>query len=230
MGLRKKILLPTVLFVSGILPVSCSSDGPIGPHSTPPPIRQNQAPDTELTHLFGNEGRVTYTFSGQDTDGSIDYIAVQFNNGPLQNFNLSTFSRTIGIVEGTNRVKATAYDNEGKADPTPEEYSFISPTESQATSAIAGVLNTRSSFFERLEREVLLSLGASESFLVDFLVTKTDGTNAVVNYVGHEGNLSEELDNQRVLNTFGIPNLYLVMIPDDEIRSRLNAFIDNGFN
>jgi len=101
---------------------------------------------------------------------------------------------------------------------------------SQAIATIEEILNARTSSYRRFERDVLLSLGALESFLVDFLIIKNNDTDAVVNYVGYKRDLSEELANQGALDTFGIPNLYLFRLPDDEIKSRLNAFIDNGFN
>lgn len=194
---------------------------------TQPPV--NNPPQTEITPQFGNDGKITYTFSGTDSDGSIDYISVRINGGIPQNLDNGSFELE-DIIEGTNSVTATAYDNEGLADPTPAEYSFVSPTESQAEEIILGYLTENSPSYEKFEREVLLSLGAAESFYVDFLLTKRDSTDAVVNYVGHEEDLTEESANQGLLNIFGIPNLYLVRMPETEIKSRLDIFKNNGFN
>ena len=221
MSFRQRILWPSALLALLALPISCGSKTP-----TEPIVIPNKAPDTEITHVFGNE--ITYTFSGTDTDGSIDYISVRINDGAVQNVSNGSY-KSISIIPGTNSVEAIAYDNKGLADSSPAKYSFISPTESQARATILSVLNAHSSSYQRFEMDALLSLGASGSFPVDFLITRNNGTNAVVCYVSHLENLTEELANQELLKTFGIPPLYLPRIPEDEIRSRLNDFISNGF-
>ncbi len=223
----RKGFLTTGLF--GSLLLGCNGDDIVKPPPPPPPPPENQAPNTAITHQFRDDGRITYTFSGTDSDGSIDYISVRINGGASQNL-INGSSKLIDIIEGTNRVKATAYDNKGLADPTPVEYSFASPTETQAKEIIAGILNTYSSQYKSFEKNVLLSLGASDSFSVDFLITTTDDKNAVINYIGYRKNLTEELVNQRLLNTFGIPNRYFVRIPESEISSRIGNFANNGFN
>ena len=151
---------------SSTLFLSCGKDSPTSPSPPPPPPPpQNRAPQTEITHQFGNDGKITYTFSGTDSDGSINYISVRVNGGTSQNLNNGS-SKLIDITEGTNMVEATAYDDKGLADPTPANYSFVSPTEDQAIPIISGILNTRASSYNRFERDALLSLGASEGFML----------------------------------------------------------------
>lgn len=210
---------------SSVLFLSCGKDSSTSTSQPNPP----GYPQTEISYQFGNDGKITYIFLGTDSDGVINYISVRVNGGVSQNLNDGS-SKLIDIIEGTNMVEATAYDNEGLADPTPAEYSFVSLTEEQAIPIISGVLNARASSYNKFERDVLLSLGASEGFYVDYLITKKDSTNAVVNYVGYRKNLTEEFTNQGLLSTFRVPNLYLIRIPETEITSRLNDFIDKGFN
>ncbi len=207
--------------------LACSDGGKIT--GLPPPPPANKAPQTELSYQFGNDGKVTYTFSGTDSDGSIKYISVRINGGTPQNISNGS-SKLVDIVEGTNTVNAIAYDDKDLADPTPAEYSFVSPTESQAETIISGYLAIQSSSYKKFERDAMLSLGASDVFPVDFLITKSDNTNAVINYVDHKEDLTKESANQRLLALFGIPNLYLVRLPEAEIKSRLDSFRKNGFN
>ncbi len=223
----KRGVAATLLASSLVFGASSCSDDPTSPPSRVEP--KNKAPDTEIFHEFGNEGEVKYTFSGSDPDGSINYIVVRINKGSSSNVDNNS-SMLVDIIKGNNSVEATAYDNKALADSTPAEYSFVSPTESQADSIISEYLGRHSSSYENFEENVLLSLGASEGFYVDFLITKDDGTNAAINYIGYEKDLEEELNNQEMLNMFGIPSLYIVKVPGQEIKSRLDAFRNNGFN
>lgn len=214
--------------LAGLL-AACGGCNPTDPDTKKSEESENQAPNTEIISQFRDDGKVAYTFSGTDSDGSVNHVAVRVNGGASQNLS-SGSSMLVDIIEGTNRVTATAYDNKDLADPTPAEYSFVSPTESQAEAIILGYLAANSSSYKKFERDVLLSLGESGSFYVDFLVTKSNNTNAVVNYVEHKENLMQESANQKLLALFGIPNLYLVRLPEVEIKSRLDIFKNKGFN
>ncbi|MDO8528704.1 MAG: hypothetical protein Q7S06_02330 [Nanoarchaeota archaeon] len=187
------------------------------------------SPDTTVTKEFTNNGQVKYIFSGTD-DGSIEHIAARFNNtGDYQNFN-NNDSVLVQIIEGNNSVEARAYDNEGLADPTPASDSFVSPTEEEANQFIEGILSGRSGTYGHLERDVYISIGESDVFHVDLLIRKSDGTDAVINYTGHQSSLESELYNKGLLDLYGIPNLYLARIPESEMQSQLEDFIDNGYN
>ncbi len=226
MGLRQRILLPALVSLFSIFPASSCNSPPTTP--PPPPPVVNRAPDTEIIHSFGEYGTITYTFSGRDTDGSISRISVKINSLASRDVGLNS-SLEVSIIEGANRAEATAHDNEDLADPTPAVYSFVSPTETQARDLISRILGERASTYRRLERDVLLSLGAIENFYVDFLATTNDGTDAVICYVGHTENSGVQRANSEYLSLIGVPNRYFFRLPEIEITSRLTTFINNGF-
>jgi hypothetical protein len=227
MGLARRLWLPTLIVPLTALIMSCDGGGgdeggnknPIKP---PTPV-SNVLPNTEILHY---NGWVRHTFPGTDTDGTIDYIHVKYGTGSALNVSNNS-TRSVPIVSGENSVEATAYDNDGGADPTPAKYTFISPTESQAASAIISVLNSRSSTYQSFTQNALLSLGESASFPVDFLITLNDGTNAVIEYINHSESLTEAAARQAVLAVYGISNISFPRFPTDEIRSRLNDFLNN---
>ena len=180
----------------------------------------NEAPDTQITKKFKDNGEVEYTLSGTDLDGSVDYISAKFNDGNYQNFANNT-SVSVPIIKENNTVEAIAYDNQGLDDSTPATDSFVSPTEDDAILLMGRLLLERGATFEK---DVLMSLGASDNFYVDYLIGKKNGRDAVVNYTGYKKNLEEECSNKELLNSYRIPNLYLVRIPESEIKLKLLDF------
>lgn len=219
------------IILSNALIFSCGDDhdepkNPIGPNPPPP---QNNAPNTEIFVNFQDDGKVNYTFKGTDSDGNISYITVKLNEGDSQYLNNNS-SKLVEIIKGNNTVKATAYDDKGLADLNPAEYSFNSPDEDEAKKTIDNIFVGTRAYWNSIKSNALLSLGEKDSFVVDYLVKRNDGKDAVVNYIGYKKDLNQEISNQKILSSFRIPSLYLVRIPANEINSKLSSFISNGFN
>ena len=190
----------------------------------------NKEPDTTIMRKFNNMGKIEYSLSGIDEDGSINYISAKFNNlGDYQTFDNNSVT-LIPIINGNNTIEAIAYDDKGLSDSTPATTSFISPTKEVAKQKIVSILNSKEDTYAWICEEVMLSLGTSDGFLVDYLVRKKDGTDAVINYISHQDNLATEVSRKELLNSYGIPNLYLGRIPEDEIQTQLDAFIEGNYN
>ncbi len=214
-----KSLLAILLSLSTVMPFNCDK-----------PVPKNEAPDTEITsRQFNDKGEVEYGFLGTDSESYVDHISVSFNGGNYQNFSNNSLV-SVPIREGSNTAEATAYDDEGKADPTPAIDTFISPTEEQARTLIDNILSGRSGTYGSLEEDVLVSIGASDNFYIDYLIKRDNKPDAMVNYVEHGEDLGKELLNKQQLDLYGIPNLYLIRVPESEINLKLNDFIDNGYN
>jgi len=201
----------------------------ISPFVDCPTPTPNEAPNTHITKEFPDDGNVEYTFPGTD-DVCVDYIKVKINNGGYQNFSNNS-SVSVPIIEGNNTVEAIAYDNKGEADPTPATYSFNSPTEYEARTLIDTLLDSKGINLEDIDKDVILySWG---NILVDYLITKNEKP-TVVNYIGHQNNLKEELNNKRVLDGLTgkppLPNLYIPRFPESKITEDINEFIDNNYN
>ena len=202
-----KFSLALLLSASTIMPLNC--------------CLINEAPDTQITKKFKDNGEVEYTLSGIDLDGSVDYISAKFNDGNYQNFANNT-SVSVPIIEENNTIEAIAYDNQGLDDPTPATDSFVSPTEERAKELMRQLLLEKGATFEK---DVLMSPGALDNFYVDYLIEKKDGPeDAVVNYVGYKKDLEEECSNRELLGLYGIPNRYFIRIPENEIISQLLDF------
>lgn len=236
---RTIVRFPLVLLVSAsiVMPLSCSPTPPKndtpsqvtnGENETPDsPVIINEAPDTQITRTFDDDGTVTYTLSGTDDD-SVDYISVRINDGDWEDFYDDNISVSAPIIKGNNTIEARAYDDEGQKDETPAMGFFVSPTEEEARKLMEEIIEELGGYYA-LQEDALLSLGADKSFYVDYLIKRKDKQDVVVNYVGHEDDLEEELNNRRVLDMYEIPNLYFVRIPETEINSKLRDFIDNGY-
>lgn len=193
----------------------------------------NQPPETdEIDEWFDNKGNVEYSVSGWDPDfcDYVDHILVEINDSIEEIVDGSSGTVLTKIILGENNFTAEAYDKHGEPDPIPAESSFYSLTQKEAEEVMNGIFEGRVGDYTSLEKKALVCLGASDDFLVDYLVRKTDDTDAIVNYVGYGKNLEDELANSELLGLYGIPNLYIVRVPEDEIRLRLNGFIDKGFN
>jgi hypothetical protein len=181
-------------------------------------------PDTDFERIFNN-GEVEYTLLGI---GNVGGINVKFNDSENEVF-YDGDKVLVPIKEGINSLWAEAYNQWGK-DLTPATDSFISPTQQEAEKIIEGILAENPWAYDSLKKEELMSPGLYSSFYVDYLITRHDTTNSVIQYVGHEKNLEEELINQQTLLDYGIPSLYLWRIPEEEINLKLNKFINNNFN
>lgn len=214
-----KLLLSILLSLSIVTPFNCKPPAPN-------PSTRNEAPDTQITKKF-KDGEVEYNLSGRD-DGSVDSISARFNSGNYQNFSNGSLV-LVPIISGANTVEARAYDDEGKVDPTPAIDTFISPTEEQARTLIDNIFSGRSGTYSSLEKDVLVSLGDS-NFYVDYLIKRDGKPDVHIDYVGYTEELEEKLSNKEQSNLYGIPNLYLIRIPESEINLKLNDFIDNDYN
>ena len=180
-------------------------------------------PDTDIRREF-DKGNALYKVTGTVPIGSITAIKVEVDGKPYKEA-ANEEVLTIPIVQGENKIRATAYAG-AIPDPTPAEDSFVSPTEEDARKIIDNVFAGKTGY-GTLEKDVLVSPGISGSFRVDYLVTKPDGTNAVVNYTGYEDDLNAELLNKDVLDEIGVPNRYFARVPQSEFQ--LDEFISGGF-
>ncbi len=225
----RKSLNILLLFTSIVTSLNC---GPT-PKKTPVPQIINEAPDTQVTRKFNNDGTVEYTISATD-DGFIGSISVRVNDGDWEDFYKDYISVSVPIKEGNNTVEARAYDDKGKEDPTPAMGFFVSPTEEEAKELIDNILAEKSikETYSGLEENVKFTLGETDPlFYVDYLIKReSDGKDVVINYVGYGDNLEEELNNKELLDLYGIPNRYFFRIPEIEINSEIRDFIDNGYN
>jgi len=191
------------------------------------PNKKNLAPDTEIKYNFTGNGKVEYEFIGTDEDGYIDKIIFEINNKDkleAENYEKVLFS----IEEGINTVKATARDNEGLLDPTPAIYSFYSPTEKEAKKIIGGILDEKKAYYDYFKENALICLEELNEFYVDYFIRKNDGTYAVINYIGYEKDLEEENSNKELLESYGIPTMKIIRLPEKEIKLKLNNFISKN--
>ena len=182
-------------------------------------------PDTFINKKFEDKGEVEYTFFGTNNPASIELNINESEHQPVY----SGDNLLVPIIKGENTIKATAHNFWGD-DPTPAEDSFYSPTQEKAEEVMDGIFEGRVGDYSSLEKKALICLGASDDFLVDYLVRKDDDTDAIINYVGYDKDLEEEYSNKGLLDMYGIPNLYIFRVPEDEISSRLNDFINKGFS
>ncbi|MEJ2267880.1 MAG: hypothetical protein P8X70_02275 [Nanoarchaeota archaeon] len=162
-----------------------------------PIIPQNQPPQTEAIETnVKDDGTVEYTVSGTD-DNSVKYIEVKINGEYYGNLkNGASFS--VPIKEGENNIEARAYDAEDAKDLTPEEDSFYSPTQTEASEIIEQILNPNT--YQKLDKNATLSFGNSEKVKVNALIRKINGTDAAIKY------LSTPSDAQ-ILSYYFVPNL-----------------------
>ena len=222
--LTRGIILPLITigvmeFISG-----CILDPNSGKEQSP-----NSLPNTSISKFFQDDGKIKYTFSGNDSDGSIRKIEYRVNYGSFKSV-VNNSVRVFDIVKGRNSIEAIAYDEEGAKDLTPARYSFDSPTNDVAVEKIESILEANSSKFDSYEKRKKIAMGSWRDFHVDFLVVKKDGTDTILHYVSHNNNLANELLIKEELDLYGIPNLYLVRLPLNEINSRVKSFISRGFN
>jgi len=185
------------------------------PSPEPP---QNKTPDTAIIREIKEDGTVKYNVSGTDEDGSVDYISVYVNGNHYQDVNNNSYV-TVPIVEGSNTITATAVDNEGAEDPTPATGSFNSPTEYEASQIISNVLDP--SKYNKLEKDALISLGSSDSFRVNALINKLNGTDAIIDYLGTH---AADLD------LYGIPNICPYRTSVEKLGEKALEFQENDYN
>lgn len=183
-----------------------------------PPQPKNKTPNTEVTTEVKDDGTVKYDVSGTDEDGSVDYISVNINGEHYGNFS-NNYSFSVPIVEGSNTITATTVDNEGAEDPTPATGSLISPTEYEASQIVSNILNPNT--YNKLEENVLISLGSSDSFIVNNLISKLNNTDAIIDYMGAH---------QDLLNLYGIPNICPNRTSVEKLEEKALAFQNNGYN
>ncbi|MFW9875621.1 MAG: hypothetical protein ACFFG0_21165 [Candidatus Thorarchaeota archaeon] len=184
----------------------------------PPEPPLNRKPNTEVITNIKDDGTVKYNVSGTDEDGSIDHISVYVNGNHYQDVNNNSYV-TVPITEGDNTVTATAVDDEGDEDPTPATGSFNSPTEYEASQIISNILNP--STYNKLEKDALISLGSSDSFRVNALINKLNGTDAIIDYLGTHG---DDLD------LYGIPNICPKRTSVEKLEAKALEFQNNGYN
>jgi hypothetical protein len=170
------------------------------PQPIPEPIpSKKKAPDTEITTEFPGDGNVKYTLKGTP-DGSIDYISASINGGASQDYPNNTTIPVL-INEGINKIKGTAYDDEGGEDESPATYSFNSPTEGEASELIETTLNP--STYNKLEKNARLSPGNEPEFYVNALIKRLDDKDAVIDYLPNE-------QIPGILKTYGIHDLCIM--------------------
>jgi hypothetical protein len=164
---------------------------------SPISITPNEPPKTEsIETKVKKDGTVEYTVSGTD-DNSVKYIEVKINGedyGDLKNG--ASFS--VPIKEGINSIEARAYDDEDAKDLTPEEDSFYSPTQTEASEIIEQILNPNT--YQKLDKNATLSFGSSGNVKVNALIRKLDNRDSVIKY------LSTEQDHE-IFSYYFIPNL-----------------------
>lgn len=187
-----------------------------------PPKPQNKAPETTIVKEGEADGQITYNISGTDQDGYVSRIDYNIN-GESSSKNSDNFSVTVPLTEGDQYITATSIDNEGAADETPATHSCYSPTEYEASSIIEGTLNP--STYNSLEKDVLISVGDSDSFIVNALINKkSNGTDAIIDYLS-----TQEVKD--ILDIYGIPNLCIMNRTSTEnLESQVETFQNNDYN
>ena len=95
---------------------------------------------------------------------------------------------------------------------------------------IENLLTINSPKYKTLKKNALLSLGEKGKFQVDYLITKKDETNAVINYIEEDDNSAREFSNQKILKEYSIPNVYLEPGTEREINLSIKNFINRSFN
>jgi len=218
MGKRFNSFKRKFWFATMVLTFIASLGLTTGCPSPEPPPSQNKAPNTSVTTEIKENGEVKYNISGTDEDGSVDYISVNINGSHYGDFS-NNYSFSVPIKEKLNTITATTVDNEGAEDPTPATGSFNSPTEYEASYLIEETLNPNT--YNGLEKDVLISLGSSDSFRVNALINKkSDGTDAIIDYMGTHG---DDLD------LYGIPNICPNRTSTENLESQVETFQNNDY-
>ncbi len=185
---------------------------------------------------FGNgySGKVTYLLTGSCEYGNVSRVSASLNGHDYKDFENGT-SISIPIELGTNTINVVAYDEKGMAS-EPFVYSFESPTEAEAREVIEGVLEARNDKHTGYligETDYVAPTDPSpDNFhTIDYNIdigNLADG-DAIIEYVSHTDDLSQENLDRQYLNSYGVPNRYLTRLPLEEIDSRLNDWIDNNW-
>ena len=204
------------------------------------------APVIEITRNFGDglSGTVEYTISASDSYRTAE-IGVRLNNNanaqvfqnpnPTKNYQVSV---TTPIVEGSNLIDATAMDGNGNLSSSTN--GFDSPTETGARAEIEGILNARADAYQGYQRDANAGVsipqgsscypGISKIFLVDYVITRLDGTGAIIDFISHTDNKADELENKALLDCNNYTRKkFVAYLPLDDLETGINAFIDNGW-
>lgn len=193
---------------------------PTEPEPTP-----NILPTVSITQNFENlTGEVIYNISASDTDGKITGIYVNLGDGngyqQFQNPN-ETASYEIAIpkqiTQGTNTIDAYVVDND-MAESEVVSDSFYSP-EDEVTEVYPildtaleglGYINDGSGVPMRYLKNFPSGLSTPSGIVFpDYLIRRSDGSWAVIEYIGHSDDPLAKLAEKDILDTEGNPNLYL---------------------
>lgn len=102
-------------------------------------------------------------------------------------------------------------------------------SDEETRNLVETLLINNSTKYLNFKKNALLSLGEKGKIQVDYLITKKDETNSVVNYIGEGDNSDREFSNQKILKEYSIPNIYFGPGTKSEITLKINNFINKDF-
>lgn len=196
-------------------------------------------PKTEVQANFGDglSGKVNYEVCGEIPFNQINYTlngvpsAVSFNDAEMvDNENSRCFYRESDIIDGENSVTAVADENPNSAENG--SYKFTPATEGEARAKIGEVLNARNSEHTGYLIDNIYSAPQDgiNTIMVDYNVETFNPQpehDAIIEYVNHQQDLNQELNDKQYLDNYDVPNRYFFRLPLSEVESRLNDFIDS---
>ncbi|MDO8508062.1 MAG: hypothetical protein Q7S27_00090 [Nanoarchaeota archaeon] len=213
--------------------------------------KKNKAPVIEsIVRGFKNtngeyDGKIHYNIIAKDRDGEIKEVCVKWNNEDLKCYDDPIVEFSGKIDEGVNTLKATAYDNMGKASSTLlDGFNAHIPSYTEAYNHIREMieadirtgepirLKDASSSDEQkyadFPGKVVIAL---DDLLVpsDFKIIKNDGSIALINYSSAEENLEKHLSYRRALQDYRIDNLYFYATPLDEVHNAMGELISKYY-
>lgn len=198
-----------------------------------PGDRVNQFPKAQIGTDFGNgyDGNVNYLLTGTDADGTISHVYAKFNNG-IWGLYANGQAVSVPIVQGTNEADIYVVDDFGAPSPIVSK-SFTPATEAEARARIYSRLSATSNggINGGYTGPNQTQYGLSDVF-ADFIVERLpQGDSVVVEYIGENDNLAQEMNDKTYFDTRipKVPNLYMAGLPPSEIDSRLNKFIDDNW-
>jgi len=205
-----------------------------GGGGVPQPV--NKAPDTKLEVTFNDDGTYSYFVTSTDEDGIVKRITV---NGVYDN---KTFCMVFDANAGGetrqtyqyNRLEAIAEDDKGKKDDTPyvTEWQTSKRSMNEAYSLIKGLLENNKSTYQSLNfdpnnrQSIFLD---DKEIKVDFVIERLDGRYSFLIVGDMNDNAAEKRDDHFWLDNYSIFNLLLNRLPLGEIETRVNDFIDRGY-
>jgi hypothetical protein len=208
-------------------------------------IVPNQAPTTTITRDFGDglDGKVDYTTTTTDLDdggyaGTLDFILngnQHFVGSNPTGINPAIVKFSVPIIAGTNDFQASSIDNLGLRNGTSDS-TFYSPTEAEARAKIEEILEARlaKGEFQNYIKDYTGTLNCSEvlrNINVDYAIIGNDGKGRLINYISNTDNTINDLGDKSHMDSCNPkkPNLYMRLLPKEEMESRTNTFFDNEF-